>query len=159
MNTELQELIDSFLKILDLYSVINRKPVDYGTGDLLYFTEIHTLTVIGRNKEINITQLGEMMGVTKGAISQTVKKLAGKNLIVRANTSNKREVMLKLSDRGKIAYKGQKSLQKEIFTFAKKLYKKGTPKQREMVRRLFEEIIRNLMMRLENLEKAKVKTG
>lgn len=159
MNTELQELIDSFLKILDLYSVINRKPVDYGTGDLLYFTEIHTLTVIGRNGEINVTQLAEKMGVTKGAISQTVKKLVGKNLIFRSNTENKREVTLKLSEKGKIAYKGQKSLQKEIFTFAKKLYKKGTPKQRDLVRRLFDEIIRNLMMRLENIEKSKVING
>lgn len=153
MNTELQDLIDSFLKILDLYSLINRKPVDYGTGDLLYFTEIHTITVIGRNREINITRLAELMGVTKGAISQTVKKLAGKNLIVRSNTESKREVILRLSEKGKTAYKGQKSLQKEIFTFAKKLYKKGTPKQREMVRRLFDEIIRNLMARLEAREK------
>ena len=154
MNTELQDLIDSFLKILDLYSLINRKPVDYGTGDLLYFTEIHTITVIGRNREINITRLAELMGVTKGAISQTVKKLAGKNLIVRSKTENKREVILRLSEKGKTAYKRQKSLQKEIFTFARKLYKKGTPKQREMVRRLFDEIIRNLMMRLEACEKA-----
>lgn len=154
MNTELQDLIDSFLKILDLYSVINRKPADYGTGDLLYFTEIHTITVIGRNKEINVTRLAELMGVTKGAISQTVKKLVSKNLIMKSNLTDKREVSLKLTEKGKIAFKGQKSLQKEIFTFAKKLYKKGTPKQREMVRRLFDEIIRNMSMRVKAQENA-----
>lgn len=64
MNNELQTLIDLFLKILHLYSVIGRKPKDYGTGDLLYFTEIHTITMVGKNNEINMTRLAEIMGVT-----------------------------------------------------------------------------------------------
>jgi len=100
MNNELQNLIDLFLKILHLYSVISRKPVDYGTGDLLYFTEIHTISVVGKNREVNMTRLAEMMGVTKGAISQTVKKLVNKNLILKTNITNRKEVNLKLSDKG-----------------------------------------------------------
>ncbi len=136
MNNELQNLIDLFLKILHLYSVISRKPVDYGTGDLLYFTEIHTISVVGKNREVNMTRLAEMMGVTKGAISQTVKKLVNKNLILKTNITNRKEVNLKLSDKGQMAYKGQKSFQKEIFTFAETLYNRSTPEQRELVRSL-----------------------
>jgi len=136
MNNELQNLIDLFLKILHLYSVISRKPVDYGTGDLLYFTEIHTISVVGKNREVNMTRLAEMMGVTKGAISQTVKKLVNKNLILKTNITNRKEVNLKLSDKGQMAYMGQKSFQKEIFTFAETLYNRGTPEQRELVRSL-----------------------
>jgi len=151
MNNELQNLIDLFLKILHLYSVISRKPVDYGTGDLLYFTEIHTISVVGKNREVNMTRLAEMMGVTKGAISQTVKKLVNKNLILKTNITNRKEVNLKLSDKGQMAYKGQKSFQKEIFTFAETLYNRGTPEQRELVRRLFIEIIANMQMRVKAL--------
>jgi len=136
MNNELQNLIDLFLKILHLYSVISRKPVDYGTGDLLYFTEIHTISVVGKNREVNMTRLAEMMGVTKGAISQTVKKLVNKNLILKTNITNRKEVNLKLSDKGQMAYMGQKSFQKEIFTFAETLYNRSTPEQRELVRSL-----------------------
>jgi len=40
------------------------------------------------------------MGVTKGAISQTVKKLVNKNLILKTNITNRKEVNLKLSDKG-----------------------------------------------------------
>lgn len=151
MNNELQNLVDLFLKILHLYSVISRKPVNYGTGDLLYFTEIHTISVVGKNREVNMTRLAEMMGVTKGAISQTVKKLVNKNLILKTNITNRKEVNLKLSDKGQMAYKGQKSFQKEIFTFAETLYNRGTPEQRELVRRLFNEIIANMQMRVKIL--------
>ena len=154
MNNELQTLIDLFLKILHLYSVINKKPKDYGTGDLLYFTEIHTITVVGKNRKINVTRLAEIMGVTKGAISQTIKKLAGKNLILRTNLRNRKEVNLRLSEKGLLAYKGQKSIQKDIFTFAATLYKRGTPEQRELVRRLFTEIITNMQMRVKLQESA-----
>ena len=94
MNGELQQLIDQFLKILHLYSVIGRKPKDYGTGDLLYFTEVHTITMVARNDEVNMTQLAEIMGVTKGAISQTIRKLVHKNLIIRTNINNRKEVNL-----------------------------------------------------------------
>lgn len=147
MNSELQHLIDQFLKILHLYSVISRKPVDYGTGDLLYFTEIHTISAIGRNREINLSRLSENMGVTRGAISQTVRKLVSKNLVVKDNT-NLKEFSLRLSDKGQAAYKGQMSFQREIFTFAETLYEKGSPQNRELVKGLFEAIIHNMQERI-----------
>jgi DNA-binding MarR family transcriptional regulator len=154
MSKELQTLIDLFLKILHLYSVINKKPKDYGTGDLLYFTEIHTITMVGKNKKINVTRLAETMGVTKGAISQTIKKLVSKNLILKTNLRNRKEVNLKLSEKGRLVYKGQKSFQKDIFTFAATLYERGTPEQRDLVRRLFTEIVANMQMRVKIQESA-----
>jgi len=151
MNNELQNLIDLFLNILHLYSIIGRKPKDYGTGDLLYFTELHTITVVAKNKEINMTQLAEIMGVTKGAISQTVRKLVNKNLILKSNINNRKEVNLKLSEKGMIVYSSQESFQKEIFTFAGALYEKARPEDREMVRRLFLAITENMQSRVKAL--------
>jgi DNA-binding MarR family transcriptional regulator len=151
MNKELQNLIDLFLKILHLYSVIGRKPKDYGTGDLLYITEIHTITMIGKNHKVNMTQLADLMGVTKGAISQTIRKLVAKNYIVKSNTVNRKEVSLSLSDKGKIVYKGQESFQKELFTFAGTLYEKATKHDRETVLRLFQAISENMQSRVKEL--------
>jgi DNA-binding MarR family transcriptional regulator len=155
MNTELQVLIDQFLRILHLYSVISRRPVDYGTGDLLYFTEIHTITTLGKNREINMTRLAEIMGVTKGAISQTIRKLVNKNLVVKLNTNNKKEFNLRLTEKGQVAYKGQMSFQREIFTFAETLYEKGSLHDKEMVKGLFEAIIYNMKQRLKAQEEVK----
>ena len=152
MNSELQYLIDQFLKILHLYSVISRKPIDYGTGDKLYFTEIHTITTLGKNREINMTHLAEKMGVTRGAISQTIRKLVSKNLVLKTNTTNRKEFSIRLTEKGQIAYKGQMSFQREIFTFAETLYEKGSVQNRELVKGLFEAIIHNMQERVMAME-------
>jgi DNA-binding MarR family transcriptional regulator len=151
MNNELQNLIDLFLKILHLYSVIGRKPKDYGTGDLLYFAEIHTIKMVGRNKEVNMTQLADMMGVTKGAISQTIRKLVSKNFISKSNDINRKEINLSLSEKGLIVYKGQESFQKELFTFAGSLYENARPEDRELIKRLFLAISDNMQSRVKAL--------
>jgi len=151
MKNELQILIDLFLKILHLYSIIGRKPKDYGTGDLLYIAEIHTITMVGNNNEINMTRLADIMGVTRGAISQTISKLVGKNLIIKSNTTNRKEINLKLSEKGLIVYKAQESFQKEIFTFAGSLYEQASPEDRDLVRRLFVAISSNMEERVRAL--------
>jgi DNA-binding MarR family transcriptional regulator len=151
MNNELQTLIDLFLKILHLYSVIGRRPKDYGTGDLLYITEIHTIAMIGKNHQVNMTQLAELMGVTKGAISQTIRKLVSKNYIMKSNTVNRKEINLTLSDKGQLVYKGQDSFQKELFTFAATLYDNARSEDREMVMRLFLAISSNMENRVKAL--------
>ena len=151
MNNELRELIDMFLKILHMYSVITRKPKDYGTGDLLYFTEVHTISMVGKNREINMTKLSELMGVTRGAISQTIRKLAGKDLIVRTSTTNRKEVNLKLSEKGKIVLKGQESFQKDLFTFAGTLYEKASEQDVDLIKRLFVAISENMQYRVQQL--------
>ena len=151
MNNELQNLIDLFLKILHLYSVIGRKPKDYGTGDLLYFAELHTIGMVARNDEVNMTQLSEIMGVTKGAISQTIRKLVQKNLILRTNINNRKEVNLRLSEKGRNVLRAQESFQKEIFTFATTLYENARPEDREIVRRLFMAIAGNMEDRVKAL--------
>jgi len=152
MNNELQDLIDLFLKILHLYSVIGRKPKDYGTGDLLYFAELHTITVIAKNNEINMTSLAEIMGVTKGAISQTIRKLVKKNLVLKSNINNRKEVNLRLSEKGLIVLKSQESFQNEIFTFAGSLYNKARKEDRETVKRLFLAICGNMESRVKALQ-------
>lgn len=151
MNDELQTLVDLFLKILHLYSIIGRKPKDYGTGDLLYIAEIHTLVMVGKNREINMTRLAETMGVTKGAISQTVRKLVHKNLIIKSNTTNKKEISLKLSVKGDIVFRTQESFQKELFEFAATLYEQARPGDRDMVKRLFNAISNNMENRVKAL--------
>lgn len=148
MKNELQSLIDQFLKILHLYAMINRKPKDYGTGDLLYLTEIHTLTMVAKNRKINMTRLAEIMGVTRGAISQTIRKLVAKNLILKENSTNRKEFNLSLSKKGEIVMKGQEGFQQEIFAFAEKLYEGANPADREMVRKLFLAISENMQERV-----------
>ncbi len=150
MDPELRSMIDTFLKILHAYSAIEKKPKDLGTGDLLYVTEIHAISTIGKNPEINLTQLADMTGVTRSAISQTVKRLISKRYIARYNTRNKKEINLRLSDKGYLIFQAHIAFEKEIFAFAEKLYENARPEERDLVSRLFAAIYENIRKILEN---------
>lgn len=150
MNDELNYLINTFKKILQAYAVIEKKPKDFGTGDLLYVSEIHTIAIIGENPEINMTQLADAMGVTKGAISQIVQRLLRKRYVAKYSNKNKKIVNLRLSDKGYQIFQGQKEFEKEIFAFSESLYNQSTDADRQLVKRLFEAIYENVR---DNLEK------
>lgn len=84
-----------------------KKPRDFGTGDFLNVSEIHTIMAIGDQPGRNITSLAEFFGVSKSAVSQMIRKLSGKNLVERyRDPSNDKEVLLRLTPRGRVAYLG-----------------------------------------------------
>lgn len=144
-------MIESFLRILHIYAAIQKKPKDFGTGDLLFVGEIHTIAAIGRNPEINITHLAEVTGVTKGAISQIVKRLLNKRYIARYNNKNNKEVNLRLSDKGYVIFREHEAFEKEMFVFAEQMYDHATPAERDLVKRLFELIYTNIQKVSENI--------
>lgn len=86
----------------------------------LNLAEIHTLVTIGKKEAITITELAEIRKVSKSAISQLTKKLEVKNLIIKKieTNINAKEVKLKLTDKGRIAFaihqEQQQFLEKEI---------------------------------------------
>jgi DNA-binding MarR family transcriptional regulator len=151
MNGELHSMIESFLRILHIYAAIQKKPKDFGTGDLLFVSEIHTIAAIGHNPEINITHLAEITGVTKGAISQIVKRLLNKRYIARYNNKNNKEVNLRLSDKGYVIFRKHEAFEKEIFVFAEQMYDNASPAERDLVKRLFELIYTNILKVSENI--------
>jgi DNA-binding MarR family transcriptional regulator len=102
---------EKFLDVLD--QVITRAESiqshsagkDFGTGVILFRAEIHTIRAIGDNSGINITKLAESMGITKGAVSQTVNKLVRKKLVRKGSApDNAKEVLLELTELGWTGY-------------------------------------------------------
>jgi DNA-binding MarR family transcriptional regulator len=148
MDREVNEFVQLFLNILHMFSIIEKKPWDFGTGSKIYLAEIQTVAAIGENPETNMTQLAEMMGVTRGAISQIVRKLVNKKLVVRTNARNQKEINLGLTDFGMTVRTAYQSRMKEVFTFADELYALASPAERELVRRLFLQIQRNMKNRI-----------
>lgn len=148
MNQEISQLVATFRNILHVYSILERKPMDLGVGIRVYLTEIQTVSMIGENPGINITNLAEIMGVTRGAISQTVQKLARKALITKSRERNKKEINLGLTPIGKIARDEFNSRMKDIFTFAEDLYNGASEDDRLVAKRLFEAIYQNLRAKI-----------
>ena len=63
------------------------------------------LESLGYRSGVNVTEYAENHGITKGAVSQLVKKLERKGLVERyKNPTNQKEVLLKLTMKGEIAF-------------------------------------------------------
>ncbi len=97
-------------KLIHAFNKMNeraKKPRDYGTSDLLFQSEIHTLAVIRHHTGKNASELAMILGVTNGAISQVVSKLINKGLIEKYHLrGNQKEVYFRPTQKGELAFAG-----------------------------------------------------
>ena len=90
--------------IYTVYRLMNRnnEPRQYGTEDILYLNEVHTLQFIGEHPGISLSDLGEYTHRTKGATSMMINKLESKGLIRKdSDPEDVRRYALYLTDKGK----------------------------------------------------------
>jgi DNA-binding MarR family transcriptional regulator len=111
-----QKVINQYFKSVRNFNEFESKPRDFGTGDLLYSSEIHTLVAIGNKGSLNLTELSRDLEITKGGTSKFVKKLLEKELIIKEKLyDNRKETFFRLTDRGAIAYEGHEVFSREMF--------------------------------------------
>lgn len=120
-----EEIVELFIRLANKYKALEKIPVDYGVGKDLYHSERHLIDQIGDHPEKNITELAKFTGVTKGAISQTVKKLEKKDIVQRyKGEGNEKEVFLKLTGIGISVFNKHKEVNQEtILPFYEELGK------------------------------------
>jgi len=70
----------------------------------LYLSEIQIIDVVGNNPEINITELSNILGITKGTASPVANILAGRGCLKKLHASDdSRVVRLQLTEKGEVA--------------------------------------------------------
>jgi DNA-binding MarR family transcriptional regulator len=68
----------------------------------LYASEIHLMKAVDYNPNVNASGLARLLGVTKGAVSQTVSRLVQKGVIVKERDwSHNNELKISLTSCGK----------------------------------------------------------
>jgi len=94
-----------FEQVAHSYVALEKTPRRFGTDRLLHMGEINTIDAVGRLPDINITELARELEVTKGAVSQMVKKLEKKGcLVATKKPGNDKEVALSLTEEGRVAF-------------------------------------------------------
>lgn len=127
---QLMQILDEVLTKVELLHTPSR---DFGTGVPIYRKEIHTLQAIGRHPRINITALAEHMGVTKGAVSQTVAKLIKKGMVRKTYAKgSKKEVILGLTNLGWIGFHNHEKFHMDMFDIAREYFGNQLKKKIEM---------------------------
>jgi DNA-binding MarR family transcriptional regulator len=104
-NTSRFSLVGKFGRVAKLWEQLDKKPRQFGTGEDFTGSEIHLIEVVGQNEGLSVTALAERLGITKGAVSQTLKRLAGKEIVVKeTDPSNASRVIVNLTTKGKVAF-------------------------------------------------------
>ena len=136
-------IIEKFSRMINKFNYIEKTPKDFGTGSLLHPSEIHLIETIGKAPGINVTQLAEKHGISKAAISQKLKKLEKKDLVERfKDNENEKVVLLKLTAKGKIAFKGHERFHSIMDSGIFKKINEMPPAKRKDFERILDEINR-----------------
>lgn len=115
-DSDLLILSESWIRILNKMEADQKAPRDFGSGDFLHCSEIHTIMAVGTNPDINLTNLARVLGISKSAVSQMISRLARKNLVEKhRDPDNDKEILLRLSPRGIIAHLGHEQHHAKIY--------------------------------------------
>jgi len=105
LKTEFETMQRLLLELVEEVYTHHKKGSDFGTGHSLFPAEIHTIEAIGDEPDLTITRLAERLGVSKPTISERIKKLVKKGLVVKGSRpDNAKAVTLALTKLGWIAH-------------------------------------------------------
>lgn len=103
-----------FFDLIQSMQEEQKKPKDYGTGQLLFHSEVNFLSTISNNPNANASEISAKLGITKGATTQLVARLTEKGLIECYHApNNKKAKYLKLTPLGKKAQHGHEQYHKQ----------------------------------------------
>ena len=111
------DFFENTYRLINKYNQKTKTAKQYGTDDLLYPAEVHMIEIIGTYEKITTTKLAEVLGITKGAVSQVTRKLLEKDLITKIPSKEKvNEVLISLTEKGRIVYSYHQDMHKEMLS-------------------------------------------
>ncbi|MDJ0780877.1 MAG: MarR family transcriptional regulator [Desulfosarcinaceae bacterium] len=133
---------DLVLAIVDLINAGHKDGVDYGTGDRFSPVEAHTIQAVGDNQGLNLTALAKAMNVTKATMSERVKKLTRQGLLRKSKAlDNRKEILITLTEQGRIVHKGHEEMHHKMFTLFAAHYGDRTKEQLALFNRAFSDYL------------------
>lgn len=105
MTTLKDKINGKFQSIMALALKMDKLPRKFGTEQELSHSEIHFVEIIGDNPDSSVTEIASRLEITKGAVSQTLKKLEQKGLSQKSqDPENLSRAMVSLTAKGNMAY-------------------------------------------------------
>ena len=109
-DSKIHFIHEKFMNLVDLSVKLEKMPRRFGTEEPLSSREIHIIEVSGDNDErLSVTDLARFLGITKGAVSQNLKRMEKKGLTTKIeDPQNSSRSIVKLTSKGKTAYYAHK---------------------------------------------------
>jgi DNA-binding MarR family transcriptional regulator len=109
------QIIEQLRRIARKKSELEKEPHEYGTEILMQHAEMYLVEVLGQNEGMSVTRVAGIMQITKGAVSQTLKKLEKKGLVQKfQDPANASRALLYLSSEGKRVLKAHQKWHRKV---------------------------------------------
>ncbi|WP_432455731.1 MarR family winged helix-turn-helix transcriptional regulator [Agarivorans sp. QJM3NY_29] len=110
MNKESMLFLNGkFQSLMKLAQQMEKAPRKFGTDEILSNSEIHLIEIIGDHRDLSVTDIANALGITKGAVSQALKKLEKKGFTEKSPApDNLSRAIVRLTSKGEIAFVAHK---------------------------------------------------
>ena len=104
-----------FNRFILTFEQLKKNQHKISTDKSITLNEVHLIVVIGKNQPLNLVKLSELLKVSRSAITQSVRRLIQKNLVVfDFAPNNGKNKYLRLSEKGIEVFKIHKEQQAYI---------------------------------------------
>lgn len=134
MKTANDKIKKQLIHVINKTIFKEKKKIFKFKGVSLYPSEVHLMLVIKNDIDTNATEIAKQLGLTKGAISQTLLRLEKKGIILKTKDPyNKNELTLSLTGFGEKAYELCQSDQASFLEAHEKYLAKLDSKEKEVI--------------------------
>lgn len=118
----------------------------FGTDTLLYHSEIHLLAFLKSHPDLHQAEIARALGLTRGAVSQTAKRLERKGFVTkRPCPENSRRVLMLLTEKGQTACRNHEALHRRYERLIAGLLDGADEAQLSFLRKFLRNLKKNLL--------------
>lgn len=104
MKYDDQKIVDRIFTVMDAMLFIEKRFSFTFNKIKLFPKEVHVILLVHQERNINAKSMADTFGVTKGAISQTIKRLVEKGMLhKKKNPEQPKELLITLTSSGQEA--------------------------------------------------------
>jgi DNA-binding MarR family transcriptional regulator len=141
MKTTNEKINAQIMQVINKTIFTEKKKIFKFEEITLYPSEVHLLLMIKNEIDTNATEIARQLGLTKGAISQTLSRLEKKGIILKTKDPyNKNELTLSLTRFGKKAYTFCQSSQTSFIKSHEGYLAKLNTKEKEVIFRYLQHM-------------------
>lgn len=135
----------ALLGIVTRFNEFERQCCKYGTDVDIHMAEINTIMAIHNHEGIHVGGLAECLGVTKGSVSELLRRLERKGLAYKAKDPLKMtRLNVFLTEKGKVAHRTHMGFHSQLDNLVDEVMQPRTPEELARFVGFLEELLKRL---------------
>ena len=131
----------ALLRIVYKLTEIDKQARNYGTDCPLHVSEIHMIKEIKKSNGSHMSEIARKLDVTRGAVSQIIKKLEKKGFVNKEMVSENQLMLVPvLTDKGEIADSNHKRYHEVFNNSIKRILRKSNIDERKVIKDFLLEV-------------------